>query len=90
LRQLYDNARRAREEKKARDQAYAGRRRDLKEDLERREREGVAGLKRKHEEDPEEEAFQRELRRLAADGARRRKERGEQLWREAQAEYERE
>lgn len=90
LRQLYDNARRAREEKKARDQAYEGRRRDLKEDLERREREGVAGPKRKHEEDPEEEAFQRELRRLAADGARRRKERGEQLWREAQAEYERE
>ncbi|KAM3423501.1 hypothetical protein BST61_g929 [Cercospora zeina] len=90
LRQLYDNARRARETKKARDQAYEGRRKDLKDELERREREGVAGLKRKHDEDAEEEAFQREFKRLAADGARRRKEREERLWKEAQEEFERE
>lgn len=88
VRQLYNNARRAREEKKERDQAYEGRRKNLKDELERREREGVAGLKRKREEDQEEEVFQRELRRLAADGARRRKEREEMLRREAQEEYE--
>lgn len=83
-RQVYDNARRARQEKKEREQAYEGRRRHLKEELERRESAGVAGLKRKREEDLEEEAFQRELKRLAADGARRRKEREEQLRREAE------
>jgi DnaJ family protein C protein 17 len=90
VRQLYDNARRAREEKKEREQAYEGRRRQMKEDLERRENAGVAGLKRKREEASEEEAFQRELKRLAADGARRRREREEQLRKEAQEEFERE
>ncbi|KXT17301.1 hypothetical protein AC579_524 [Pseudocercospora musae] len=90
VRQLYDNARRAREEKKERDAAYEGRRRALKEELERRERAGVAGFKRKREEAQEEEAFQRELKRLAADGARRRKEREEMLRKEAQEEQDRE
>lgn len=90
VRQLYDNARRAREEKKERDAAYEGRRRALKEELERRESAGVAGFKRKREEAQEEEAFQRELKRLAADGARRRKEREEMLRKEAQEEQERE
>ena len=90
VRQLYDNARRAREEKKEREAAYEGRRRHLKEELERRESAGVGGLKRKREDAQEEEEFQRELRRLAADGARRRKEREEQLRKEAQDEYARE
>ncbi|EME85460.1 uncharacterized protein MYCFIDRAFT_213875 [Pseudocercospora fijiensis CIRAD86] len=90
VRQLYDNARRAREEKKERDAAYEGRRRALKEELERRESAGVAGFKRKREEAQEEEAFQRELKRLAADGARRRKEREEMLRREAEDEQNRE
>ncbi|EGP84074.1 uncharacterized protein MYCGRDRAFT_87823 [Zymoseptoria tritici IPO323] len=90
VRQLYDNARRAREEKKEREQAYEGRRRQMKDDLERRENAGVAGLKRKREEANEEEAFQRELKRLAADGARRRREREEQLRKEALEEFERE
>jgi DnaJ family protein C protein 17 len=89
VRQLYDNARRAREEKKERDAAYEGRRRALKEDLERREGAGAAGTKRKREEFAEEEAFQRELKRLAADGARRRKEREDMLRQEARKEYER-
>ncbi|KAF2161272.1 hypothetical protein M409DRAFT_28310 [Zasmidium cellare ATCC 36951] len=87
VRQLYDNARRAREEKKQRESAYSDRRRQLKEDLERRE---SAGIKRKRDEYQAEEAFQQELNRLAADGARRRKEREEQLRREAQEEWERE
>ena len=90
VRQLYDNARRAREEKKEREATYEGRRRQLKEELERRESAGVAGLKRKREDAAEEDAFQVELRRLAADGARRRKEREQQLRKEAQEEYTRE
>lgn len=83
-RQIYDNARRAKEEKKARESAYDDRRRHLKEELERREKAGVAGLKRKHEADDAEEVFQQTLRKLAADGKRRRKEREEQLRREAE------
>lgn len=87
VRQLYDNARRAREEKKLRESAYSDRRRQLKEDLERREN---AGVKRKRDESEAEDAFQQELQRLAADGARRRKEREEQLRKDAQEEWERE
>lgn len=87
VRQLYDNARRARNEKKERDAAYDGRRRALKEELEAREKAGVQSARN---EVAEEEAFQRELNRLAADGARRRKEREEQLRQEAREEFERE
>lgn len=80
VRELYDNARRAKEEKEARDAAYEGRRKAMKEDLERRE---SGALKRKREEMQAEEDFERELRRIAEDGKRRRKEREEQLRREA-------
>ena len=76
VKELYDNARRARDEKKNRDAAYEGRRKWMKEDLERRE---SGAFKRKRDEADEEEAFDRELKRLAADGQRRRKEREEQL-----------
>ncbi|WPH02185.1 pre-mrna-splicing factor cwf23 [Acrodontium crateriforme] len=76
VKELYDNARRARDERKARDAAYEGRRKWMKEDLERRE---SGAFKRKRDEAEEEETFERELKRLAADGARRRKEREEQL-----------
>lgn len=82
-RALYDNARRAKAEKKERDAAYDSRRRQMKDDLERREN---AGAKRKREDTEAEDAFERELKRLAADGARRRKEREEQLMKEAQEE----
>lgn len=80
-RALYDNARRAKAEKKQRDEAYDGRRRQMKDDLERREN---AGAKRKRDDTEAEDAFERELKRLAADGARRRKEREDQLTKEAQ------
>lgn len=79
IRELYDNARRAREEKKEREAAFEGRRRAMKEDLERRE---AGGLKRKREEASEEEAFERELRRIAEDNRRRRREKEEELRRE--------
>lgn len=82
-RALYDNARRAKAEKKQRDEAYDGRRRQMKDDLERRE---MAGAKRKRDDTEAEDAFERELKRLAADGARRRKEREDQLMKEAQEE----
>ncbi|EME47143.1 hypothetical protein DOTSEDRAFT_85705 [Dothistroma septosporum NZE10] len=82
VRQLYDNARRAREEKKLRESAYSDKRRQMKDDLEARERAGGAGLKRKRDEANEEEAYRQELKRLAADGARRRKEREEMLRKE--------
>lgn len=80
VRALYDNARRAREDKKQRDDAFEGRRKWMKEDLERRE---SGALKRKRDETEAEEAFERELRRIAEDGKRRRKQREEQLRQEA-------
>lgn len=64
---LYDNARRARKDKEERDQAFEGKRKQMKEDLERRETNFV---QRRQEEDD----FERELRRLAQDGQRRRQE----------------
>ncbi|KAK8220178.1 hypothetical protein M8818_000594 [Zalaria obscura] len=83
---LYDNARRARKEKAERESAFEGRRRQMKEDLERRE---SGFFKRKREEDEEEERLEREIRRLAEDGKRRRKEREEMLNREKLEEEER-
>ncbi|KAK3109853.1 hypothetical protein LTR53_016455 [Teratosphaeriaceae sp. CCFEE 6253] len=85
VRELYDNARRAAEEKKAREGLLEGRRRGLVEELERRE--GM-GVKRKREVGEAEAVFERELRRLAEDGKRRRKEREEALRREMETEAE--
>nr|POF14332.1 pre-mrna-splicing factor cwf23 [Quercus suber] len=83
VKELYDNARRARQEKKDREQAFGGRRKWMKEDLERRE---SGAFKRKREEADEEATFERELRRLAEDGKRRRREREEALRNEIQVE----
>ncbi|KAF2225912.1 DnaJ domain-containing protein, partial [Elsinoe ampelina] len=75
---IYDSGRQARREKELREQAYGDERRRMKEDLERKER----GGKRTREEDEEYEKQQAELRRLQADGARRRYERQEKLRKE--------
>ncbi|THX78699.1 DnaJ-domain-containing protein [Aureobasidium pullulans] len=83
---IYDNARRVKHEKEERHQAFEGRRRQMKEDLENREN---ASLKRKHQEEEEGDKLQREIQRLAADGKRRRLERQEQLNRERLEEEER-
>ena len=80
VRELYNNARRARAQKAERESAYEGRRKWMKEDLERRE---SGALKRRRDESQAEEAFERELERLARDGKRRRKEREEMLRRQA-------
>ncbi|GAM88938.1 hypothetical protein ANO11243_069720 [Dothideomycetidae sp. 11243] len=81
-REVYDNARRAREERQAREQAMGASRRAMVADLERRER----AAKRGREEDEADDRLQAEIRRLAADGARRVKEKQEQLRREQEDE----
>lgn len=81
-REVYDNARRARVEKEERRQAFEGRRKGMVESLERREWEGGNGKRKR---DSEEEEFERQVRRLAEDGARRRREREELMKREAES-----
>jgi DnaJ family protein C protein 17 len=76
----YDNARRAREQKAQRSSAYDDQRRAMIDKLERGERDA----KRKRGElDEEEDKFQQELARLAADGKRRREERTAKMRQEA-------
>ena len=77
LRQLYDHARKAKEEKRVREEELSGRRRAMKEDLERRE----SGFFKRKREDGE---VEREVERLAEDGKRRRKEMEERLRRARQ------
>lgn len=82
---LYDNARNARLQRKRQNDLFEGRRRQMKDDLEARER----GAKRPREEDESaEEKLEREIRRLAEDGKRRRKEREDALRRDVQKEAE--
>lgn len=77
----YDNARTARLQKQRQNELFEGRRRQMKEDLEAGER----GVKRRRDEDvDEEEKLERQIRRLAEDGKRRRKEREEALRRDMQ------
>ena len=76
---IYDNARVAKLQRKRQNDLFEGRRRQMKDDLEMRER----GVKRPRDDgNDEEEMLQREIRRLAEDGKRRRKEREEALRRE--------
>jgi len=79
----YDRARARRREKVLQDDLLDGRRRQMKQDLERREadsRDFGASLKRKRAEDMSEaEKREQEIRRLAEDGKRRRKEAQERL-----------
>jgi DnaJ family protein C protein 17 len=96
VRQLYDNAREARERKKREVELLDGVKRKMREDLERREREGmrdaaaagaagVRGVKRGWGgEDEAEERLQREIERIAEDGRRRRLEREEKLKKEVE------
>ncbi|KAF1934918.1 DnaJ-domain-containing protein [Clathrospora elynae] len=79
----YDRARTRRREKVLQDELLDGRRRKMKDDLERRERAGkdfTNGLKRKRAEDMNEaERREQEIQRLAEDGKRRRKEAQERM-----------
>ena len=85
IKSLYDNARNAREQKRRQNALFEGKRKTMKEQLENRER----GVKRgREEQEGDEEKFERELRRLAEDGKRRRKEREDALRRELQEQNE--
>ena len=76
---LYDSTRNAREQRKRASEMFEGRRRVMRDELEKREK----GVKRSREEEGgEEEMLERELRRLAEDGKRRRREREEGLRRD--------
>jgi curved DNA-binding protein CbpA len=85
-RSIYDDKRRAQREKQERDSAFEGKRRKMKEDLERRESAswspaGMAGMKRKAAETPEAKREEK-IRTLAEQGARRRQEVAERRRRE--------
>ncbi|MCJ1431290.1 hypothetical protein MMC27_000641 [Xylographa pallens] len=92
IKTLYDNARNAREQKERARKMFEGERKRMREELEGREgRAGVGkggwggvGAKRGREE----EDFEREVRRLAEDGKRRRQEREEVLRQDLRAEQE--
>lgn len=79
----YDKARAAKLQKQKQHEMLEGKRRKMKEDLERRE---SGFFKRKREEEDAEEKLQMEIRRLAEDGKRRRKEREERLNKEKEEE----
>lgn len=94
VRQLYDNAREARERKKKEMEMMDAAKRKMKEDLEARERAGDAagqrGVKRAWMatggDDDAEEKLEREIQRIAEDSRRRRREAEERLMRVAEEE----
>ena len=82
-RQLYDNAREARERRRQQEELLQGKRRQMKQDLEARERAATSGSKPARDAVSEaEERWERELRRIAEDGMRRRAEREEMIRRQ--------
>lgn len=88
-RRAYEDRRRAKREKVEREQAFDEKRRRMKEDLERREGTGFspAATKRKFDRaETEDERRERELKRIAAEGARRRADKVEALRRAARQE----
>lgn len=94
VRQLYDNAREARERKKREHDMMDAAKRKMKDDLEARERAGAAGgvgaqrgVKRAWGamgDDDTEEKLAREIERIAEDGRRRRREAEEKLRKEVE------
>ncbi|QKX59251.1 uncharacterized protein TRUGW13939_06383 [Talaromyces rugulosus] len=100
VRQLYDNAREARERKKRETQMMDAAKRKMKEDLEARERAGDAaaaagqrGMKRgwmATTDNDAEEKLEREIQRIAEDTRRRRREAEEKLMREEEEEQQQE
>jgi DnaJ family protein C protein 17 len=72
----YDNARAARELRKKQVQMMDGKRKRMAEDLERRE---SGAFKRRKDEVDAEELLEREIRRLAEDGRKRRMQREEEI-----------
>lgn len=82
---LYDSARNARLQRERKNELLKGRRRTMADELVAREK----GVKRERdEEEGDEEKLEREIRRLAEDGKRRRKEREDALRKDLQQEAE--
>lgn len=94
VRQLYDNAREARERKKRETEMMDAAKRKMKEDLEARERAGDAGQQQRGmkrgwmatADNDAEEKLEREIQRIAEDTRRRRREAEEKLMREEEEE----
>jgi DnaJ family protein C protein 17 len=96
VRQLYDNAREARQRKQREREMMGAAKRKMREDLEARERAGApdggAGAKQGAKrswmggEDDAEEKLQREIERIAEDGRRRRREAEDKLKKEVDEE----
>lgn len=96
VRQLYDNAREARERKQKEREMMGAAKRKMREDLEARERAGAAamgagaqrGVKRSWDMDggDAEEKLQAEIERIAEDGRRRRREAEDRLKKELEEE----
>lgn len=86
LKAEYDKARLRRKEKALQDELLDGKRRKMKEDLERREREGTTLKRKRANEMSEAEKRELEIQRLAEDGKRRRKEQQEKMERQRQEE----
>ncbi|KAK2754564.1 hypothetical protein FQN54_006965 [Arachnomyces sp. PD_36] len=97
VRQLYDNAREARDRKKRENEMLQGVRKKMKEDLEARERgikrprpsDGPVGFGGDVGGDSAEDKLEREIRRLAEDGKRRRQAKEELMRKEVLEEEER-
>ena len=85
LKAKYDNTRNARLQKQRANELFEGRRRQMKEDLEARERGGTstAGTKRARDDEPSE--MQQEIRRLAEEGRKRRAARASMMAENIQA-----
>lgn len=94
VRQLYDNAREARQRKQRERDMMGAAKRKMREDLEARERAGAAeltkqGVKRSWAADVDEDAeekLQREIDRIAEDGRRRRREAEDKVKKELEEE----
>jgi DnaJ family protein C protein 17 len=86
LKAKYDNHRNAKLQKQRANELFEGRRRQMKEDLEARERGGIAtaGLKRPREDDAQSQV-QQELRKLAEEGRKRRAARASMMGESASA-----
>ncbi|MCJ1429669.1 hypothetical protein MMC29_007584 [Sticta canariensis] len=82
---LYDSTRNARLQRERKNELLKGRRKTMADDLFARER----GVKRGRDEENDEEKLEREIRRLAEDGKRRRKEREDALREDIQQKVER-
>ncbi|KAF2646393.1 DnaJ-domain-containing protein, partial [Massarina eburnea CBS 473.64] len=74
LKAEYDKQRQRKRERALQNDLLDGKRRKMKEDLERREREGFTGVKRKRGEMTDAEKREAEIQRIAEDNKRRRKE----------------